>query len=149
MNTVILMALLAQDPEGMECLAKNIYFESRNQSHLGQMAVAHVTINRVLDDRYPDTVCKVVHQGLKHSSGAMKRHKCQFSWYCDGLTDTPKNIDLWFQSHMVALESIDLYEQLDVSEGSTHYHTTSVYPNWAPTLDEKVRIDDHIFYSWN
>ena len=64
MNTVVLMALLAQDPEGMECLAKNIYFESRNQSHLGQMAVAHVTINRVLDKRYPDTVCKVVHQGL-------------------------------------------------------------------------------------
>jgi spore germination cell wall hydrolase CwlJ-like protein len=149
MKDIILAAIMSTSPEAMECMAKNIYFESRNQSHLGQLAVAHTTINRVVDDRYPNDICAVVKQGVKNSDGSMKRHKCQFSWYCDGLTDNPKNIDLWYQAQVVAAEAIGLWSTYDVTEGSTHYHTDKVNPKWAKTLDEVVQIDDHIFYRWN
>ena len=42
------------------CLALNIYFEARDQTVKGQMAVALVTINRVTSKRFPNTICKVV-----------------------------------------------------------------------------------------
>ena len=74
------------------CLALNTYHEAKNQSLVGQIATAQVVMNRVADDRYPNTVCEVVKQG--HTSFLKKfnknnaiRHRCQFSWYCDGKSD--------------------------------------------------------------
>ena len=49
--------------EELYCLAKNIYFESRNQPKLGQIAVAQVTMNRVNSPKFPNSVCGVVQQG--------------------------------------------------------------------------------------
>ena len=49
-----------------ECLADNIYFEARNQGFAGWVAVAQVTLNRVRDDRFPNTICEVVKQGLTY-----------------------------------------------------------------------------------
>ena len=75
------------------CLAENVYHEARNQPLAGQMAVISVTINRVNDDRFPNSICEVVKQGPHRPSwkgtGEMIpiRHKCQFSWYCDGKSD--------------------------------------------------------------
>ena len=45
------------------CLAKNMYYEARNQGLAGQLAVSLVVMNRVKDKRYPDTICEVVYQG--------------------------------------------------------------------------------------
>ena len=45
------------------CLSLNIYYEARNQPLRGQMAVAEVVLNRVADDRFPDTICEVVMEG--------------------------------------------------------------------------------------
>ena len=59
------------DPE-LICLAMNIYHEARNQSIAGQMAVALVTINRVNDHRYPNTICEVVMEGPTRVSWADK-----------------------------------------------------------------------------
>jgi len=72
----------------LQCLALNIYHEARSESPLGQEAVGLVTMNRVQDKRYPDTVCDVVYQAHVDSKGRPKRNKCQFSWYCDGKSDT-------------------------------------------------------------
>ena len=76
----------------VECLAKNIYFEARNQSEYGKFAVANVTMNRVKDPRFPNTICDVVFQGprVKKRVGG-----CQFSWYCDGKPDKIYNKRLW------------------------------------------------------
>jgi len=46
----------------IDCLAKNIYFESRGEPEAGQFMVGFVTHNRVLDKRWPNTYCKVVYQ---------------------------------------------------------------------------------------
>ena len=47
------------------CMAINIYHEARNESVIGQIAVGQVVMNRVADERFPNTVCEVVTQG-KH-----------------------------------------------------------------------------------
>ena len=74
-------------------LAKNVYFEARNQGIAGQLAVASVTLNRVADRRFPNTIKEVVTQSLYRNSWRDGtpipiKHKCQFSWWCDGKPDT-------------------------------------------------------------
>ena len=49
--------------EMLTCLALNVYHESKNQSLIGQYAVAQVTLNRVKDERFPNTICGVIEQG--------------------------------------------------------------------------------------
>ena len=130
------------------CLAMNVYWEARSQSTVGQIAVAQVVINRVNDDRYPDSVCDVVTQGVRHSgSDVPVKHKCQFSWFCDGLKDYPKDHKAWAKSMMVAISVLD-GKTVDMLDGATHYHAVNVYPEWALTKTRTARIDNHIFYRW-
>mgnify|MGYP003628329525 CR=1 FL=1 len=83
--------------EALMCLALNVYHEAKNQSLIGQIAVAQVVMNRVRDERYPDTVCEVVEQGPTYSwkKDYPVKNRCQFSWYCDGKSDKPKEGHAW------------------------------------------------------
>ena len=45
------------------CLALNTYHEAKNQSLVGQIATAQVVMNRVEDNRFPNTIWEVVKQG--------------------------------------------------------------------------------------
>lgn len=49
------------------CLAKNIYYESRGETVLGQKLVAKVTLNRQKNKNFPNTICKVVYQPYQFS----------------------------------------------------------------------------------
>jgi len=138
------------------CLAQNVYFEARNQPAAGQMAVMSVTLNRVNDDRFPNTVCGVVYEGPTRPSwkgtGEMIpiRHKCQFSWYCDGKSDEIKNKDTFEEilllSELVISGTMSI---MDITEGATHYHADYVRPAWAETKTKTIEIEDHIFYRWD
>ena len=131
------------------CLALNTYHEAKNQSLVGQVATTQVVMNRVADSRYPNTVCEVVKQGPKYKgSDVPVRHKCQFSWFCDGKDDTPKNEKAWRKAQDVAFLVIYDKIKLDVTEGATHYHATYVRPSWAKTKTRTTRIEKHIFYRW-
>lgn len=132
--------------EDIECLALNIYFETRAVSLADALAVSDVVLNRVESVKYPNTVCKVVKQGYKDSKGNMKRNKCQFSWYCDGKADVPKDITAWDRSRKYARDIYVHGFYRGITEGSTHYHATYVKPFWAPTMDRITRIGSHIFY---
>ena len=125
--------------EELYCLAKNIYFESRNQPKIGKIAVAQVTLNRVQSDKFPNTVCEVIYQGGE------RRNRCQFSWYCDGKKDEPTDGPAWDESVYLALL---VYGDgfLDVTEGALWYHATYVSPSWAEHYQKTVRINNHIFY---
>lgn len=137
-----------KDSEGY-CLALNVYYEARGSSLADQAGVADVVLNRVEDSRYPDTVCDVVQQGEQHANGQMKRHRCQFSWYCDGKADKPADGDAWVKAQYVAYNMLynDVYR--GITEGSTHYHASYVEPSWAKTLTLIGRVGEHIFYRWN
>ena len=136
------------------CLALNTYHEAKNQSLVGQVATAQVVMNRVADDRYPNTVCEVVKQGPHRPSWENPekeypiRHRCQFSWYCDGKPDVPKNEKAWRKAQDVAFLVYYNKINLDVTEGATHYHATYVRPAWARTKTRTTRIEKHIFYRW-
>ncbi len=47
----------------MRCLSLNIYYEARGSNLADKAGVADVVLNRVRDNRYPDTICGVVQQG--------------------------------------------------------------------------------------
>ena len=136
------------------CLALNTYHEAKNQSMIGQIATAQVVMNRVADDRYPNTVCEVVKQGPHRPSWENPekeypvKHRCQFSWYCDGKSDIPKNEKAWRKAQDVAFLVLYNKINLDVTEGATHYHATYVRPAWAKTKTRTTRIEKHIFYRW-
>jgi len=123
------------------CLALNVYHEARSDTMIGQYAVAHVVMNRVQSDRFPDSVCDVVHQGYHKG-----KHKCQFSWYCDGKADTPTEPRAWALATLVAYDVLNGTVP-DVTYGATHYHATYVRPYWAKHFKETVTHGSHIFYT--
>ena len=141
--------------ESVECLAKNMYYEARSQGTAGKLAVSAVVLNRVNDPRFPDSVCEVIHQGPTRKSWKDPsksypiKNRCQFSWYCDGLSDEPKNDKIWKKvldlSNLIMHNSIQF---VDITDGATHYHADYVKPSWAKTKTRTTEIGDHIFYKW-
>lgn len=133
------------------CLSEAVYFESGNQPFVGKLAVAEVILNRVKNVKYPNSICKVVHQGPTRESWKKNgtyypvRHRCQFSYYCDGKTDKPLvETSTWKKSYNAA--SFAFYNNVDIVDGATHYHATYVSPSWSKQLRRVTRIEDHIFY---
>lgn len=131
-----------------QCLALNIYFEARSDNLAGKAAVADVVINRTKDRRYPASICEVVHQGRQDANGNMIRNQCQFSWYCDGKSDDPKNLELWNESQIIAYNMLTHGKYRGITEGATHYHATYVNPRWAADLQQVGQIGAHVFYRW-
>ena len=136
-----------------KCLADNMYYEARNQGTAGIIAVSNVVLNRVASGMYPNTVCEVVRQGLhreswrKDGSYHPVKHKCQFSWYCDGKPDKPNNLKQYDNFFSFALMIIkgDI-SLLDITDGALWYHADYVTPSWAKHKKRTTEIGDHIFY---
>ena len=153
------------------CLAKNIYFEARAESLQGKMAVANVTKNRVESKNHPDTYCDVVKEGPVRESWKTKKikdlpkekrvyyprkHRCQFSWWCDGEKDTiwvqymngtpiEENKTAWHDSVNVALVTFT-GKMTDNTGGATYYYAHNiVYPGWALSFEKTKAIGNHTF----
>ena len=129
------------------CLAMNLYHEARGETLAGNIAVGYVTMNRVADKRYPDTVCGVVHQAKYHGWDLVNpiKNRCQFSWYCDGLSDNPQDGKAMLESVLIA-KHIIAGTVTDISEGATHYHAKYVNPYWADDMTVVLEVGQHIFY---
>ena len=138
------------DPNSLHCLAQNIYFESRGSNLADMAAVANVVLNRVRDRRYPDTICGVVQQSKRAKNGQPLKNQCQFSWYCDGISDVAKNKDKWEQAQTIAYQMLAEGRFRGLAEGATHYHANYVKPYWATDKGMTLigRIGEHIFYRW-
>ena len=139
--------------EEIYCMAEAIYFEAGNQPIAGKVAVGSVILNRTYVEEYPDTVCGVVHQGPVRESWKKDgtfypiKHRCQFSYWCDGLSDTPKFGPTWNDSLDIAGWVLDGASwSIDITDGATHYHADYVSPNWSNVLQKVVQIEAHIFY---
>ena len=111
----------------VQCLARNIFYESASEPEEGKVAVGLVTLNRTADPRFPSDVCGVVKQKtvltktktvVKETQGLFGPKKvqetktvstpvCQFSWNCHSVK-TPKEDDpRWIQSQEIARELAD------------------------------------------
>ena len=126
--------------EEATCLAQNIYFEARSEPVAGMLAVGHVVLNRVASKRFPSTVCKVVRQG-----GEQRRHRCQFSWWCDGRSDKPHNKVAWDASRLIAWFVHNGHTE-DPTGGALWYHAEYVNPYWREAFVAGPQIGRHIFY---
>ena len=150
----------------MVCLAENIYFEARAEGIEGKAAVANVTRNRVNSSLFPNTYCEVVQQGPVRESWNKPgvyypvKHRCQFSWYCDGKRDIiwanyestgqtiMLNAEAWRQSVEVAIWTLGhgSYTVNDNTGGATYYYAHNlVYPHWADAFEVTEIIGNHTF----
>ena len=123
------------------CLAQAVYFEAGDQSAQGQAAVAQTVLNRVRHPDFPKSICGVVYQGARLTTG------CQYSFTCDGALARSPDAAGWALALVVARRALAGYVDPDVG-WATHYHADYVTPYWSPTLVKLTQIGAHIFYRW-
>jgi spore germination cell wall hydrolase CwlJ-like protein len=120
--------------EQTNCLATAVYFEARGESLEGQLAVAHVVMNRASSGRYPPDWCAVVKQ------------PAQFSFVRRGefpYVDTASAA--WQKAEAVAqLAAANIVPS--VGSDVLWYHANYVAPSWRRSLQEVEQIGAHIFY---
>lgn len=122
--------------EAHHCVALTMYWEARGEGREGMLAVGSVVLNRVADQRFPDSVCEVVQQGGETPP-------CQFSWWCDGRSDRPTHREQWAVSLAVA-EELLATRPPDPTNGALFFHNTSIRAPWRRT--QVARIGNHVFY---
>jgi len=116
------------------CLATAVYFEARGESLEGQLAVAHVVMNRAASGRYPPDWCSVV-----------KQH-AQFSFVRNGqFPQADTNCDAWRKAEAIAeLAAANIVPS--VTPDVLWYHADYVSPSWGQRLSVVEKIGAHIFY---
>jgi hypothetical protein len=125
----------------LHCLTAAVYYEARSEGLEGQRAVAQVVLNRVRHPAFPNSVCGVVYQGSRRSTG------CQFSFTCDGSLHGALDRAAWLKARRVATTALagSVYGPVGLA---THYHTTAIRPWWAAAMRPAVTVGSHIFYRW-
>ena len=72
-------------------------------------------------------------------------YRCQFSWWCDGQSDTPANQKAWLKSLKLAI-TVYFGHSEDPTNGALWYHADYANPYWSDTLIVGNKIGQHIFY---
>ncbi|MFY0731701.1 cell wall hydrolase [Pseudomonas sp. NFX15] len=135
----------AVDPAGaaplddaITCLARSIYWEAKGKDSADMEAVANVVMNRLGHKGFPDTVCKVVKQGSETKS-------CQFSWWCDGKSDSVQEEVPYAMAKEIARKALNK-ELPDRTQGALYFHDRTVKPGWARDYVKTVDIGLFRFY---
>lgn len=123
-------------PRPLGCLALNIYHEARGEDRRSQEAVAFVTLNRAEDDAFPDRICEVVTDGSSRG--------CQFSWWCDGRSDQPKEAGAFLRALGTAAAVMG-GDAEDPTDGALYFLRHDLKPGWTRGLRETVRLGGHRF----
>jgi len=174
-TTVNMIATPFLSDRDVECLARNIFYESGAEPTEGKIAVGLVTVNRAQDPRFGRSVCEVVKARTviakvqtvqqtemvrvgyfgrpepvtKTAEVVQQVTVCQFSWTCGGLVRKPKADDeRWVESRAIA-EGIARgdYNEYRAKYGSAlYFHATAIRPLWAKTKRIVARTGHHIFY---
>ncbi|ADP02639.1 cell wall hydrolase SleB [Salmonella phage PVPSE1] len=133
--------LCKKDDTAVNILACNMYREARGESDHGLMSIAFVTLNRKDNDKFPRTVKKIVYQ------------PGQFSWTSYSTSFKVYEKDRWEKAKEFAevLTKIHnnnkiVYDAIDITKGSTYYHSKKVKPYWTKAMIRTVSIDNHIYY---
>lgn len=122
----------------LACLSLALYWEARGEPDIGQLAVGQVIMNRVASVHYPNTICRVVYQGMG------RKHKCQFSYVCDEISDAPLRKKTWDKSVRLARKLME--GEIEKITNADHYHASHVLPFWADSELKEIEIGKHIFY---
>ena len=111
------------------CLATVIYHEANAESEKGQIAVAHVIMNRVKSKKFPNSVCSVI------------SHKGQFSWYYKTKHK--------YNDKTIAIAKKVLSNRVhDLTNGASFFHSGK-NPHWTKKMKLTTKIGGHKFYKIN
>lgn len=132
--------------DDLNILSELIYFEARDQSQEGQIAVGHVVLNRVKSSRYLNSIREVAH--VKNNVRGV--NVCHFEYHCKYPTKTIREVPVYYKIREVA-KNILLGTIPDPTGGSTLYFNPDVYniiPQWATSICTVYNktIDAHEFY---
>jgi spore germination cell wall hydrolase CwlJ-like protein len=136
-----------QKERQVECLADNIYHESKGESYTGKVAVGFVTLNRTMNESFPDNVCEVV----KHKVN----NKYQFSWLREKKKKKESqrplvakiNDEVYNESKKIAENLYDNHENMnDPTKGSLYFHANYVKVK-VKGKRVKTVIGQHTFYN--
>jgi spore germination cell wall hydrolase CwlJ-like protein len=126
----------------LDCLTRNIYWESATEPFEGKVAVAQVTINRVESGRFAPDICGVVYQ----KNVVYDRVICQFSWNCDGSSKIrPIYPAQWKESEEVAKKVLLEGFRLPSVKNALYFHADYVNPRWGKP--QVAKFGRHIFYA--
>ncbi len=121
------------------CLSTTVYLEARDQSVLGQQAVAEVALRRRDSGRWGNNLCAVV------------TARKQFAPTIVPLQTRLSNTAAWAESVTVALESernwaLPIGKRKLVVPGASHFAASAIAsPSWR-SADQVATIGDHTFY---
>ncbi|MEM1433991.1 MAG: cell wall hydrolase [Pseudomonadota bacterium] len=122
-----------------DCLALAMYWEAKAEGERGMLAVGHVVLNRVRHERFPNRVCAVVKQGGEQPP-------CQFSWWCDGNSDRPRELDNWRAARRLAGELGRGKHRRDPTRGALFFHAKGMKNPWKIPRTRTVTLGGHVFY---
>jgi spore germination cell wall hydrolase CwlJ-like protein len=126
----------------LDCLTRNIYWESATEPFEGKVAVAQVTINRVESGRFAPDICGVVYQ----KNVVYDKVICQFSWNCDGSSKIrPIYPAHWKESEEVAKKVLLEGFRLPSVKNALYFHADYVNPRWGKP--QVAKFGRHIFYA--
>lgn len=124
--------------EEHHCLSLALYWEARGESARGMIGVGWTILNRTNSPHFPGTPCAVIYQGGE-------QHPCQFSWWCDGKSDRPRDRQSWSRARVIAADLLSKPPP-DPTHGALFYHSTTIRTPWKRKRTRTVRIGNHIFY---
>ncbi len=134
-----LASILPQPAADPLCLATTVYLESRNQSELGQRAVAEVALRRRDSGQWGESVCDVV----------LARKQFAPTIVNPGLR--MRNLEAWQKAVDVAFQAqqdwtMPIGERNEVVPGASHFAALDLAnPAWA-TAPRVATIGDHTFF---
>jgi len=128
----------APPPGETKCLALSMYWEAKAEGRDGMRAVGHVVMNRVADPRFPGDPCAVVYDGGEDPP-------CQFSWYCDGKSDRPTELEHWAVAEELASQ-LAAGRLRDTTRGALFFHSARIDRPWKVERERTKRIGRHVFY---
>jgi spore germination cell wall hydrolase CwlJ-like protein len=132
-------SVLPQPAADPLCLATTVYLEARDQSELGQRAVAEVALRRQENGRWGESVCEVVTARKQFAPTLVSPS-----------TQVGGDIEAWTRAINVALTAQKDWQQPvslrnEVVPGASHFVALGLaQPSWRnyPTV---AKIGDHTF----
>lgn len=121
--------------EELDLLARLVSSEAKGESYLGQVAAAAVTINRVLDPRFPNTLAEVIYQ--------VEGGRYQYEPVMNGTIYEPATDS----ARQAALEALHGHDPTNGALG--FYNPDKVRPgNWVWQWPIVARIGNHVFFTY-
>ncbi len=117
--------------EDKDLMARIVHAEAKGEPYAGKVAVATVVLNRVKDDRFPDTIKDVIYQ---KQSGIYA-----FSPVKDGAINQPAD-----EKAREAVQEALAYE--DMGNDSVYfYNPVTAESDWIRTREVTLKIGKHTF----